>query len=541
MRPPSLDHRRFEDMVREARSLIPRYAPEWTEYSADDPGVVLVQLFAWAAGALLVWPPCLPRHPCTRFLTVLGVEPRPARSAHVDVTFQVAEAQVGCVITVPAQTRVAAADASGEDPLVFEVEQALAVRPARLERVLAYSGHEYTDVTQQSQHVGQTFAPFGVPAREGNALLMGFARPGRVSGGFARTGLDLTFVIPARPDSPAGSGSDPRSQVPAELLWEHWDREAWRPLRVDGDTTQGLRRSGHVVLRPTGRWLAAAAGMRGGLSAGLYWMRVRVGHGTYRPAPLADTVCINSVGAVQLATQRDEVIGSTDGTPGQVLRLAHAPVRAGTLALEVDEGDGFRAWEEVPSLAASGPHDRHFEVRCESGGAAELHFGDGQTGRIPAVGREGNVIARTYRYGGGRRGNVAAGAVNTVLDSIPGIEGVTNLRPAAGGADAETLEEARCRAPAALRDECGAVVRDWLEALARGVCHVRHARAILLARPGCPGRSVAGAATVVVAPDSDATSPPLEERVLRAVWRRLQHHPLCSELHVVPAQVKGAE
>src|SRR5271155_1597082 len=44
---PNLDDRQFADIVAEAKTLIPRYAPEWTNFNESDPGITLVELFAW--------------------------------------------------------------------------------------------------------------------------------------------------------------------------------------------------------------------------------------------------------------------------------------------------------------------------------------------------------------------------------------------------------------------------------------------------------------------------------------------------------------
>ena len=45
---PNLDDLRFQrDLVDEARLRIIRYCPEWTEYNVSDPGITLIELFAW--------------------------------------------------------------------------------------------------------------------------------------------------------------------------------------------------------------------------------------------------------------------------------------------------------------------------------------------------------------------------------------------------------------------------------------------------------------------------------------------------------------
>jgi hypothetical protein len=50
---PDLDDRRYEDLVAEAIRLIPTYAPEWTNHNPSDPGVTLVELFAYLSEMLI--------------------------------------------------------------------------------------------------------------------------------------------------------------------------------------------------------------------------------------------------------------------------------------------------------------------------------------------------------------------------------------------------------------------------------------------------------------------------------------------------------
>ena len=44
---PDLDTRTWGDLVDEARALIPRYAPDWTDHNLHDPGMTLIDLLAW--------------------------------------------------------------------------------------------------------------------------------------------------------------------------------------------------------------------------------------------------------------------------------------------------------------------------------------------------------------------------------------------------------------------------------------------------------------------------------------------------------------
>lgn len=46
---PTLDDRTYADLVREGVELIPRYAPAWTNHNPSDPGITLLELFAYLA------------------------------------------------------------------------------------------------------------------------------------------------------------------------------------------------------------------------------------------------------------------------------------------------------------------------------------------------------------------------------------------------------------------------------------------------------------------------------------------------------------
>ena len=50
---PKLDNRQYQDLVNEALARIPVYTPEWTNFNQSDPGVTLIELFAFLTENLL--------------------------------------------------------------------------------------------------------------------------------------------------------------------------------------------------------------------------------------------------------------------------------------------------------------------------------------------------------------------------------------------------------------------------------------------------------------------------------------------------------
>ena len=76
---PNLDDRRWIDLVEEGRSLIPFYAPEWTDHNIHDPGITILELFAAIAEMDIYQLNRIPRERKLKFLALIGLHPLPPR------------------------------------------------------------------------------------------------------------------------------------------------------------------------------------------------------------------------------------------------------------------------------------------------------------------------------------------------------------------------------------------------------------------------------------------------------------------------------
>ena len=72
---PNLDDRTFDQLESEARSLIPRSFPAWTDHNLSDPGVTLMELFAFLAEAAIYQINRVPERSLGRFAELVGVTP----------------------------------------------------------------------------------------------------------------------------------------------------------------------------------------------------------------------------------------------------------------------------------------------------------------------------------------------------------------------------------------------------------------------------------------------------------------------------------
>jgi predicted phage baseplate assembly protein len=544
---PNLDDRRFEDILAEAKSLIPRYAPQWTDYNESDPGITLLELFSWLTELTIYRLNRVPERNYIKFLELLGITPKPAEPARVELTFTPSRHDVPLVI-VPPGTEVATAAHGPEKPLVFETDEALLVLGATLAAIQSFDGFSYFVETTKNNAAGQWFYPFGPHARPDAALLLGFDSP--VS--LPADQFHLAVHVATEGLTPEGHHCDldlAAMPLAADIRWEYWNGQAWRPLSLDKDETRAFTRSGHIYFRGPGA--SAVKAKLGGVPAMLYWLRARLASSGYDMAPRVASALINTVRATQAQTVHDEVLGGSDGRPNQSYQLSSAPVLtldkpvmvAGadgkrvtvtSLRLEIDEGSGFQVWQQVDDFDASGPYDPHYTLDRTTG---QIQFG---AARIPVANPanpSANIIARLYRYGGGAAGNAGADTITQIQNFVAGIDGVTHALPAAGGSDEESVDDAKRRAPLVLKSRDRAVTAEDFEYLAQqtpGV-RIRRAKALPLVHPKYRGMQVPGVVSVIVVPESDAPNPLPGEATLRLVCAHLNvHRLLTTELYVIP-------
>ena len=86
LRPPPIDDRGYSELLGESLARIPVHTPEWTNFSEGDPGVTLLELFAFMTDSLLYRARLIPDRNRLKFLQLLGVTPRPAAPARGAVT-----------------------------------------------------------------------------------------------------------------------------------------------------------------------------------------------------------------------------------------------------------------------------------------------------------------------------------------------------------------------------------------------------------------------------------------------------------------------
>jgi len=484
LKAPNLDDRKFQDIVSEARSKIPLYCPKWTDYNLSDPGITLIELFAWMMDMLLYRLNRVPEKNYIKFMELIGIRLEPPQPATVDVTFRLSAPQPEAV-TIPRGTEIATVRTETEAAITFTTNQDLTIILPNLAYALTTPDSDtFEDCMPALKNPDLMVSIFQETPEENNAFYLGYSKNLK-----AHT-LALTIE-----SSIEGIGVDPRNPP---LAWEFWngEQERWSVLRLESDTTGGLNTNGQVILH-----IPHTSIMREVNGRHACWIRCRAikprpGQRPYSVSPKVRSVISESIGGTVPASHAfritGEVLGRSDGTPGQKFWLQNVPVLSReseeTIEVETETEGEYESWQEVSDFANSGPDDCHFTGDSVSG---EIQFGpsirqpsgeERRYGRVPPAGRQ--IRFNSYRCGGGVVGNVGEGTITVLKSSIPYIASVTNFESAKGGTDTETLESAKLRAPQVIRNHTRAVTAEDFEYLALEVSSlVARAKCIV---PGTP-------------------------------------------------------
>jgi predicted phage baseplate assembly protein len=642
--PPQLDDLRYDTIVERLLRRIPVYTPEWTDWNDSDPGVTLIQLFAYLAEQVGYRLNQVPEKNHIELLKLLGIRLQPALAATSRVGIFLADPTIIEGFTLDAPSRFTD---KGSPAVIFESDGDVDIIPAEPAVLVATRNPYLFDLLRLDDRGGREPAPTDaqlpkqMPAADSRWLSVmwdgkkpagkempltpipllpqsasGVAHPylwvgikcnNALDAGFAGVTVTLTvqFDDDERPDPHADilcapiAAAGERSPPPIDWL-AYWDAERQVMARVAGridDSTEKLTRSGTIrfavplsigaipaalfanlrdpiIPAPADACIGLAQNLHdsivpGGTVVDLGQFqtlltgaltkaqaargeaRPAVGHpldpalrdearlrcwlrlgplDASRPSPRLRFIGFNVVPVTNAVTVTGELLGHSDGRPGQTFQLAHGNILAGTLEIGIQESADPNAllttWTEVSTLDAAGPNDRVFALDPEAG---VLTFGDGRRGRVPPlVVGAGTVVAVRYRWGGGIAGERDAGAITVSGVQFTGLAAVTNFVPARGGRDSETLDLAKLRARKELSARSRAVTAGDFEWLALQTPSVRVRRAIVVPRrrplpndaaawqralcpPSHPG-GYAGPTGAVCAPPSQLTPAMLNPR-----------------------------
>lgn len=518
----------FDELVEQAVKIAERLGGEWNNFQAADPGMTLVDLFAWLKALQHEYMSVILPESQRRFLSLLDIRRRRGRGAETVAVLSGAEENTA----VPAGTKWLAGD------MVFENTRPAAALTAQLAEVRFRGGGQETCCRPSMFDGNRFFEIFPglgpAPAQEPDGQMI----------------LCLTHPIPPERETSlyveirqqaerSPVGEEPFSPM-ADIGWEVWTDSGWRQAEVLRDDTCGFLFPGLITIRHGAQMAQGEGG---------YLLRAVLRRDGYDLPPMLTRVAVNAVGlrqqdtlvqsevfetdqpvaltghlgrwgrrrvflkdedgwaettdftceeqpgqtllrlprphrgvmVVSWAEGRDIVLGSGTGFSGQELPFPQEGVLCDSVELMVGvrtpSGLRFRRWERAEDFYSAGPFTRCFVLDEERN---VIRFGDHQRGVMPPKGSE-NILLTGLKTCRGQGSNVKPGSITGIFSRDPGLSALRaeQITPAAGGKDPERFEETAARACQVLRTGAKLVTEeDYVKAvrtapgLAIGRCRV---------------------------------------------------------------------
>ncbi|TDF38595.1 putative baseplate assembly protein [Alteromonadaceae bacterium M269] len=288
---PKLDLRTSEELVNEAKNLIPQFTPEWTNLNDSDPGITLVKVHAWMTETLLYQINQLPDRNYEKFVELLGVKPNLATAAQTDVAFKLKKdlgaKDTDLIVNIAQGAKLEVDDSELDTPIVFETSRSLTAINAAIGAIIVPNTehHDYRLVTEYNAKeaditVTAPFYPFLQQDGEQRGMFVGIAlRPHQkvdkpedyLQDRWPLGELNLTVSAAEVYDYYQQADQEKRilgpyaeaallphqqTQAAATVSWSYFsstapekflDDASWQTVAADGEG-QALAQSGHIAL-----------------------------------------------------------------------------------------------------------------------------------------------------------------------------------------------------------------------------------------------------------------------------------------------------
>lgn len=526
---PTFDSRNYRDILNEALARIPVHNPDWTNFTESDPGITLLQLFAFMTENIVYRANLIPERNRQKFLRLLGIPMTGAQAAHGLVSFSNPTGELKAINLNTDQLLY-----SGDVP--FRTDHALQVLPidARLYYKGLLSPQRQADVKSLYHQLYASYDRPGeelefyetqlyTPPESGSLLsaidigsetvdsslwiaLLARATDTVENARQALGGKVLTLgIMPALGED--GSALYPRgpsaSNAQPTLVFELPNTEtgiaAYSRLTPRTDTDL-LSQPGVVELElpeagALNYWLDLDP-----LESGvgdfppsledtddqdrlITWIRIRSPEvsasrreGSRQLTMPLSWVGINAAHIAQRAHIESDQLAIGTGEPDQTAQLVNTPVIVNSVQVRING----ELWQRIDDLMAAAPEVQARSPRFSSdslstvatSALAAVYTVDRESGEIRfgdgLHGRRpprGASIQVSYDYGGGKQGSVGIGVIKKGA-ALPSGLTVNNPVPTWGGEEGESVVQAEKRIPAVIRNRDRLVSKQDIEEIA---------------------------------------------------------------------------
>ena len=575
-----LDRTTFEEIVDRAKNRIVSFYPEWTDFNYHDPGITLIELFAWRKEIQQYELDHIGDRHRQKYLQLLGTDIRHRTAAQCYVT-----ADISNPVLIPEGCRMEAAG------IIFETVEEQMLPGVSVTCCFGWLEDTVSFLEGDRLTLGQPvpFYPFGSRAKEGTCLYIGLSGPLPVGERVA-----LTIQVGEQDSCPRNPAH--RDTVPlARLHFSYWDGKRYQPVELIREETFGLLFDGQIVFRVNSRmqergigdkrghflrvlleesgyeaapvisfldmntlrvqqkesvakWLSVSGAMEDDILWGNHNLcaagEVKVfaeRQGLYKEIPVLETMPEAATGKTRIRLNQCEernqaddfwilayskedwykshtVLGTGHGFPNESFDLNEDQIFYEDLELLVEEADRPGVYRQWEKREDLAASGPEDRHYCVDTMTGRILFGNSIHGMAP----EGQVLLVSYSRTLGSGGNVKAARIQNFRDPYRGDIRVANRWDAWGGQDEETVEEAFARVRRELTQPGSLVTAQDYEQMVRSTPGLRVESCKAIFGSDQDGKGAEQTVWIVIKPYSLESRPGLKPAFTQNVLRHLE-------------------
>lgn len=419
-----LDDLTYEQIVNRCISRIPAMTDQWTDFNSHDPGITVLQTYAWLVDMLNYYMSATGDVHVQKYLKLLGITPNAAKESESYVMLENLPEKV----FLKKGTRFYAGN------IPFELEEDTDYQCNRFISYIQETDGLGMDLTAFAGSDGETIEVFSEQFLEKSIAYFGFEK--------ALNGSDQLYINVKEQQKRNPFGAEFRF---CDLKWEYYTEEGWKSVNVT-DETCGFLKSGFVKIHftePMTKWKHPDSFEQA------YYIRCILEKNAYDCMPQIGQIYVNPLKVIQKFTVCKEgelleylQIGTTDGCANQNVLFDYPETNRFSLLLMKDEEHPEEAeiWKMADCLEEADYKDQVFTYDFDT---KMICFGDGIHGMVPVQNQK--IFVTGLELSLLEKGNVLAGEIcGTDCIEIQGAK-IYNPSASTGGKNRETLEEMKKR------------------------------------------------------------------------------------------------
>lgn len=372
----NLDDRTYKEILDRARQSIHRLDPDWTDENTHDPGITMIELFAYITEAQQYYINRVTARNELKFLKLLGVIPESTKQAYAEIQVSGVE-----------QSRwLSEGTILSADRIDFETTQSLYLLPQKIERVVVQEDADSIMHAWEGIHSPE-FYLFGNEAKQDSRFYIGLdsALPSDIP-------LHITFDLVEDDQFSRNAVNQDQEHIkpPVQLEWSYfgeWSegQYGWNPLTILTDYTRELTFDGSLYFQLTERMVAHT--VYPAVDIPRYWIRCVLHQSGYETPPILKHLLLNTIqareGHTAIALERFD----HDGSTGAKVQWLHRLAQEDELEVRIREQNGWHIWHRIDDMEHAHSEERCYVVKKMQDGSVCIHFGDGNKGKVPSIGK----------------------------------------------------------------------------------------------------------------------------------------------------------